>query len=280
MKSVLICPSDHLNVRLLAVDTPLAAVPALGQAVVEYWMSHLACSGVKQVLVLASDRADEVRKLVGDGSRWGVVAEVLEEARELTPEQAAAKYTAQASVMDHFPGLPSHPLFAGYSQWFAALEAWMPLAKTPDRVGMRELRPGVWAGLHGHISSKATLRAPCWLGDHVYVGPGAMVGPRVILERGAFVEPDAEIESSVVGPATFVGRYVRVKDSLAWGGTLVHLQTGLENKVSDAFVLCSLHRPHSQAKPIGFLDRVSELFSRWMEDEPIEQAPQLVKRGS
>ena len=55
MKSVLICPSDHLNVRLLAVDTPLAAVPALGQAVVEYWMSHLACSGVKQVLVLASD---------------------------------------------------------------------------------------------------------------------------------------------------------------------------------------------------------------------------------
>jgi hypothetical protein len=73
---------------------------------------------------------------------------------------------------------------------------------------------------------------------------------------------------------------VRIKDCLAWGGTLADMQTGLENKVSDAFVLCSLQRPPSQAKPIGFLDRVSELFSRWMEDEPMEQAPQLVKGAS
>jgi NDP-sugar pyrophosphorylase family protein len=278
MKAVLICPSGHPAFRLLAADRPLAAVPALGRGLVEYWMSHLACAGVKQAVILSSDRTEEVEKLVGDGSRWGVAAEVIDDARELSPEQAAEKYEGSASVMDHFPGLPTHPLFESCQHWFDALEAWMPHARTPDRVGVRELRPGVWVGLHGQISSQAVLHAPCWLGDHVYVGPGAIIGPHVILEEGAFIEPEAEIESSLIGPGTFVGRYVRIKDSLAWGSTLVDLETGLEDHISDAFVLCSLQRPVSEPKRAGLMERVAELLGRWRIDEPLAAAPQLIKR--
>jgi NDP-sugar pyrophosphorylase family protein len=280
MKTILICPAERPEVPLLSLETPLAVAPALGHSVVEYWMSHLACSGIQQVVLLAHDRPDEVRKAVGNGSRWGIAVEVMAESRELTPEQAAEKYGAAASVMDHFPGLPDHPLFAGYELWFRALETWMPRARTPERVGVRELRPGIWAGLHGHISREARLCAPCWLGDHVYVGPGAIIGPGAIVENGALIEPKAEITGSVIGPATFVGQYVQINHSLVWGDTLVNWQTGDASKVSDAFLVCSLHARRPRANPVPLLERVADWLNHWREGSPLEPQPVLLKKGS
>jgi hypothetical protein len=276
MKTILICPADSTEVPLLASEVPLTLSPAFGQSLLEYWMSSMACQGVKQVVVLASDRPEEVQRIVGNGARWGVTTEVMAEARELTPEQAAEKYGAPAHLMDHFPGLPEQPLFTSYEQWFKALETWMPRARTPDRVGAREVSPGIWVGLHGHISREARLCAPCWLGDHVYVGAGAVVGPSAILENGAFIEPKAEIKNSVIGPGTFVGQYVQITHSLAWGDKLVNLQTGLENVVSDAFLLCSLHPRRPSPKPLPLLERVSECLARWKEEAPLPAEPVLI----
>jgi NDP-sugar pyrophosphorylase family protein len=278
MKAILVCPGERAEVPLLSADAPLAVAPALGHGVVEYWMSHLACAGVKEVVLLANDRPEEVRKIVGNGSRWGVAAQVLEESRELMPENAAEKYGAPASVMDHFPGFPAFPLFTSYQHWFAALENWMPRAETPDRVGVREVRPGIWVGLHGEIAREAQLCAPCWLGDHVYVGPGAVIGPGTVLENGAFIEEKAEIKRSIIGPATLVGQYMQISHSLAWGGTLVNWQTGQENKVADAFLLCSLHPPRPKAKGVPLLERVTEWLDRWKEEPPLETQPILVKK--
>jgi NDP-sugar pyrophosphorylase family protein len=280
MKTVLICPSERPEVPLLSAEAPLAAASALGQGVVEYWMSHVACAGAKDVVLLAQDRPADIRKIVGNGSRWGVAAEVIAEPRELTPEDAAEKYGASAWVMDRFPGVAGYPLFTSYKQWFRALEAWMPRARTPHRVGVRELFPGVWAGLHGHISREARLCAPCWIGDHVYVGPGAVVGPGAILENGAFIEPMAQITSSVIGPATFVGQYVQIENSLAWGDTQLNWQTGLQNKVSDAFLLCSLRPRRSGHKAVPLLGRVADWLAGWKEEQPLEPQPILIKKGS
>jgi NDP-sugar pyrophosphorylase family protein len=278
MKAILICPAVRPTIPLLAADRPLATVPALGQRLLEYWMSHLALNGVKQAIILSNDRTEEVGRIVGKGLRWGVAAEVIHEARELDALEATEKYQGPASLIDHFPGLPTHPLFGGYYQWFKALEAWLPSANTPDRVGLRELRPGVWAGLRSHVSTQAILHPPCWLADHVYIGPGAVVGPRAILEEGAFIEAEAEIKSGWVGPATFVGRYVRLEDSLAWGSTVVDMPSASETKISDPFVLCSLQRSGSHPAGSAFLDRIADSICRWMLDEPLGQAPELVKR--
>jgi NDP-sugar pyrophosphorylase family protein len=280
MKSILICPGDRAEVPLLAEEAPLALAPALGYGLLEYWMSHLAGAGVKEVVLLAHDRPDEVRKLVGNGSRWGFAAEVFDEARELTPEEAGEKYGAAASLMDHFPGLPEHPLFETYAGWFRALEVWMPRAMTPDRVGVREVSQGIWMGLHGHISRNARLCAPCWLGDHVYVGPGAVIGPGAVLEDGAFVEREAEIRSSVIGTATFVGRYVQITNSLAWGDTLINWQTGVEHKVSDAFLLCSVRLTRPSAKAVPMLDRVAGWLASRKEPDPVNYQALLLKKGS
>jgi len=278
MKAVLICPGERPEVALLSVEAPLALAPALGYGVVEYWMSHLACAGVKQIVLLANDRPNQLREIVGHGSRWGVAAEVREESLELTSEHAAEKYGAPATVMDHFPGFPSYPLFASYQHWFAALENWMSRAETPDRVGLREVQPGIWVGLHGQISREATLRAPCWMGDHVFVGPGAVIGPGAVLENGAFIEAKAQIISSVIEPATFVGQYVQISHSVAWGGTVVNWQTGLENKISDAFLLCSLRPQRPAAKTLSLRNRLGEWLARWREDQRLTPKPVLLKK--
>jgi NDP-sugar pyrophosphorylase family protein len=280
MKYILISPAEQPEIPLLSRGTPLVLAPALGLSVVEYWMSYLACAGVRQVVLLAHERQNEVLKAVGDGSRWGLAVELMAESKELAPEYAAEKYGATASLMDHLPGLPEHPLFASYEQWYRGLEAWIPRSTTPDRVGVREVKPGVWVGLHGHISDDARLCAPSWVGDHVYVGAGAVIGPGAILENGAFIEPKAEIQNSVIGPSTFVGQYLQVTNSLAWGSSLVNWQTGLENKVSDAFLLCSLRLQPAHARNLHWLNRVSEWLARWNEDQPLEPGPILVKKGS
>lgn len=282
MKAILICPGERPDVAHLATDSPLVLKPALGQSLLEYWMSYLTCKNVKHVVLLVQNGQVEFQNILGSGSRWGVTVEIVSESWEMTPAQATEKYGAPAFLADQFPGLPEHSPFAGYAQWFQSLMAWMPRARIPDRVGVREVALGIWVGLHCQISRQAQLQAPCWVGDHVYIGPGAVIGPEVVLENGAFVEPNAEITNSVVGPATFVGQYVQIKHSLALGGTLINWQTGLESKVSDAFLLCSLEPQRAGDKAMPLLDRVAEWLALWKEDQdqPLEPEPLLVKRGS
>jgi NDP-sugar pyrophosphorylase family protein len=275
MKTILICPSERTGVPFLGKNAPLSNVPMMGHGLLEYWLSFLACARAKEVLVLAQDRAEQVKALVEDGSRWGLKVEVSAKARELTPEEAQSQYEPDSTVyvLDHFPEMPEKPLFTSYADWFAAMQEWMPRAKTPDRAGVREIQPGVWAGLHCNISKAAYLQAPCWLGDHVYIGSAATIGPGSILEDGAFVEPKARIINSYVGPDTFVGRYVQVKDSVACGDTLINWQTSLEIKVPDSFLMCSLRpaAPKQKSGSASWLDRIADF---WNDLEAAEQAVQ------
>jgi len=164
-------------------------------------------------------------------------------------------------VLDHFPGLSQYPLYNSYSGWFAALHAWMPRARTPDRVGVRELRPGVWVGLHAHIHPEAQIHAPSWIGRNAFIGKGAIVGPGSIVEDGAFIEPAAVLAGSYVAPETFVGQYAEICGSIALGNTLINWQTGSSTNVADTFLLCALRRPQ-WTSAAGWFGRMAELYSR------------------
>ena len=277
MKALLLCPAARPQVGWLAETAPLATVPLLGQSLLEYWLSHLACSNARQVTVVAHERVDQVRALAGDGARWGLAVKVAEELREFTSSQALLKYAADLDpipapgslvTLDYFPGKPELPLFTSYRDWFAAMQAWMPHAITPDRVGMTEVRRGLWVGLHSHISPQARLLAPCWIGKHVFVGANAVIGSHSIVEDGAFIEPGVEIQESSIGPDTFVGRFAQVSRSIAWGSTLINWQTGSLTKVTDSFLLCALRRPRRQ-RTAGWLTRLSDLYCRGKEEVQI-----------
>ena len=249
MKALLICPADRSAVACLAENTPLAIAPLLGRTLVEYWIEDLLARGAKHILVLASDRPHRVRDAVGDGTRWGIRVDVLPQSRELTPEEARKKYRtndtewlaeADAVAMETLPGLPDNPLFDSYSGWFSALQAFIPHAISPGRIGVREVHPGVWVALHAQIPASAQLHAPCWIGEHVLISEGAVIGPNAIVEDRAVIESGARINQSIVGPETFVGELISLHNSIAHGSTVVNWQTDSCLRVPDAFFLCSL----------------------------------------
>ncbi len=241
------------------------------------------------MLVVANDdRPDHVRALVGDGSRWGLKAKFISTPREPSPEEFLSDYGGELGaeaqpegivVMNHFPEVPQ-PLFTGYEEWFAAVQAWMPRAIQPDRVGMRELQPGVWAALTAHVERGAELRAPCWLGENTYVSAGAVIGPEAVLEPGAFVEADAEISHTVIGPSTFVGRYVRLEHALALGNRIINWKTDAETEVQDPFLLCSWQRVEPEAARAGWHERILELCTRQKDEHPLLWKCFSLKRGS
>lgn len=258
MKALLICPSDRPGVAQLAENHPLAVAPLLGKTLIEYWIESLVARGVKHVTVLAADRPHQVREVVGQGTRWGVSLEVIAEGRELSADEAARKYGSSGEIilMECLPGLPEQPLFETYAGWFAALNAFLPRALTSDRIGAREIQPGVWIGLHAQVSPTARLRAPCWIGEHAVICDDATVGPLAIIEDRAVIEQGATVQRSIVGPETFVGQMISVQNSIAQGGTLLNWQTGSLLHVPDAFFMCSLNERNFSATAPGLLARI------------------------
>ncbi|HWC59365.1 MAG TPA: hypothetical protein VHC44_06690, partial [Verrucomicrobiae bacterium] len=160
-------------------------------------------------------------------------------------------------VLDHFPGEPNLPIFTSYADLFAGMMRWLPRANTVDRVGFRELQPGIWIGRHAHVSPQAQLTGPCWIGQHVFVGAGCVIGPNAVLEDRSFIEGGAEVVNSVIGPDTFIGKLAALQRSLAWGSTLINWQSGSVAQVLDSFLMCALKREPNGEK---FLGRLMELL--------------------
>jgi hypothetical protein len=244
MNALLICPADRPAVGELAARCPLATTPLLGRSLLEYWIEALAARGVKHVTVLASDRPTRVRAHVGDGRRWGIQLDVLPTAHELTAEEARRKFLrggeGEVIVLDHLPDQPGLPLFDSYAGWFAAVRAWLPHAVTPGRIGVRQVMPGVWIGLRAEVDPTARLIAPCWIGDYARIGPRAVVGPGAVVDDRSVVEEGARVVESLVGPDTYVGRFVSVEQSLALGRLLIHAGLNSSVHVPDPFLLADL----------------------------------------
>ncbi len=243
MNTLLICPVHRSQVSRLSEHHPLVLAPLLGKCLMEYWLEHLASRGDRDVRIIASDRPDQVRALVGDGSRWGLRVEVMTQS-----DSTADTPPDHVMIMDHLPGLAGVPLFESYRTWFKALQTWMPYAGTPARIGRREIKPGISVGMHARISASAKLHSPCWIGEHCVVSADAIIGPGAILEDRAFVGSGACITQSVIGPETFVGDFTLVEQSLASSNLLINWENRSCLEVPDAFLLSSL-RAQPPLKP-------------------------------
>jgi hypothetical protein len=271
MKSILICPDERRSVGVFSETAPLANVPILGESLLEYWLAHQAVLGAREVLVLAVDRPEQIGAAIGDGARWGLQVTVIPENRELTIAEARARYQLPPGapkqcessgspdscsgwlpfpndiiVMDRVPGLPEVTPLASYAHWFAAARALMPRALTPDRVGIHEVQPGVWVGLHTHVAQGAKLIGPCWIDDHAWIEAETVIGPHAILERETCISHGAQISNSLIGPRTFVGKFTEVSHSIAWGPMLINWERDSCVKVTDEFLLSSLQPHHAQ----------------------------------
>ena len=249
MKALLICPADRSSAAFLARTCPLALVPIFGRSLLDLWLSDLANRGARKVLILAADRPEKVRAHVGRGEQWGLQVEVQPDTRELTPDEARAKHRPKAetdwlpapydaTLLDHVPG-SSIQLWNTPADWFAELQKLMPTAAA-DRVGMRELAPGVFVHVRSRIDPAARLTAPCWVGANSWVAALAKVGPDAIVEEGSYVDDGASVHQSLVGTGTYVGSLTELNQSLAWGRGLYKWTNGSFTEVTDQFLLADI----------------------------------------
>jgi NDP-sugar pyrophosphorylase family protein len=281
MKAILICPGYRPAVAQLAEMAPLAAVPLLGESLVVYWLVHLASLGAREVTVLSCDRPGAIRQLVGSGSRWGLRVNVVAEMHELTVAEARARHGGgegwlpaphDIQLGDHLPGLPAHRVGDSYADWFAGVQAWRDRAITPDRTGVHEREPGIYVGWQSMIPADAVLIAPCWIGEKVRIGAGAIIGPHAVVENRAVIGEGAEVVRSIVGPETLVGDQTEVADSLAIGDTLINWRDGSCLHVSDEFLLCPLQRPAPESAE--WLHRVTQALTGSSSPLiPVDQSP-------
>lgn len=269
MRTLLICPQNRPETAALADSGPLSNVTLLGKTVIEYWIEHLVGRGAREIFILATDRPEQVRALVGTGCRWGIRTMVFPEKHELTAAEARRRYRDDDSawlaapddinVMDHLPGLAEFPLFTSYADWMAALRRKLPCALTPERIGCREIAPGIWIGLHARIAPDAELIAPCWIGDHALISRGAIIGPEAVIENESCIERHAVVAHSVVQPKTFVGEATELRHSIASGSTLINWRLNSVIKVTDAFLLSPLTKRPSAFRSVSCLSRLAAL---------------------
>lgn len=249
MNVALLCPDDASRVPSLARKVPLVLTPFLSQTVIEHALAGLAGAGAKNVRIVAPDRPDEIRRVVGRGEAWGITVEVfpVKDRVEFDASVTAAAMAADSAsksgaqlsgsfLLDHLPQAPHLPLWQSYRGWYEAQQILLPtLAR--ERVGMREVKPGVFVGLRSQVAPDATLAGPCWIGANVRIGPRAVIGVGAIIEDGAYVDEGVEVVGSILGPRTYLGSFTELRDSFAWGTDLLNLDSGSLIEVADRFLL-------------------------------------------
>ena len=277
MKVILICPNQANGIPVLADLKPLVTLPFLGESFICYWLQHLAAERFKEVRLVTTDPAKSIAAVTGSGSRWGLKVEIFHEVRELPPAEARKRYRPSYEtdwpaepndviIADHFPGVPGHKVFESYAAWFKALSLWLPQSMVANRVGTREIAPGVWAGKRCKIAKTARLLAPCWLGDCVHVGASSTVGPMAFLEDHVVIDKNSTVANGWVGPETFVGQLTELKDSLGWGSLLVNWKTGSHTVIPDPFLMSSLaEKPREEELKETLAARVKRPLARPLE---------------
>jgi lipopolysaccharide/colanic/teichoic acid biosynthesis glycosyltransferase len=240
MNALLICPSESPETVFYSRHSPLALIPVLGRSALDRALADLANQGAKRILILAADRPDKIRSAVHEGKPWGVHATVLAESCDLSIEEAKLKHTnADEEWLVQSLNVWQFGNATTSKEWFNALVDQLP-SVGPETVGMSEIQPGVWVGTHSKVSPDAKIEAPNWIGQHAWIAAGTVIGPRAVIEKSACVEEGAEVVNSFVGPSTYAGGFIELRDSMAWGNRLLNRNSESLIEITDAFLLSDL----------------------------------------
>lgn len=268
MDVFIICPDYRKCAGFARRIRPLALWPVLGRSLLDLWLEHLAAAGVKNATILAADRPHEIRHAVDQGGRWGLSITVLSVKREPSTEEARLRFTGKDTsgrapniiTLDTLPSMPHKPLWESSAGMFDIMLGNLRGTPPEAHLTMREIAPEVHVSTRARISATAKIEGPVWIGPQVIVGDNAQILAGTVIEEAAYIDRDAIVSESWVGPSTYVGAMTNVQNSFAWGGGIENWSKGVFLEITDDFLLTNLsHKPIGSVRS-GMLTRIAGLL--------------------
>jgi hypothetical protein len=90
------------------------------------------------------------------------------------------------------------------------------------------------------IHREAKLQGPLFIGSGALIAKGASIGPHVIIEEGCIIDKDSSLQEAIIGENTYVGKGLKVCDSLIIRKDLFHLGLGTHIELHDALLITPL----------------------------------------
>jgi hypothetical protein len=102
-----------------------------------------------------------------------------------------------------------------------------------------EVKPGIWLSRGAHVHADAQLRAPVLVGPDTHVLAGAVVGPEALLGKEVLIERGARVARASVGDLTWVGEGASLCEVHAEGARTESFVDGTERREPDPLLLRS-----------------------------------------
>ncbi|GHF08477.1 glucose-1-phosphate thymidylyltransferase [Streptomyces fumanus] len=83
MKALVLSGGMGARLRPLTYSTPKQLVPVAGKAVLEHVIDNILAAGITDIGVIVGDRAEQIREVIGDGSRFGARITYIRQAQPL-----------------------------------------------------------------------------------------------------------------------------------------------------------------------------------------------------
>lgn len=108
------------------------------------------------------------------------------------------------------------------SEGGALLRAIEPMLKGrfPVVIEGSEIEPGAFLSRNVVIHPTAQIQAPLYIGADVVLGPNSRVGPGVAIGKRSYVGPDCEIAQAQLGPDSWLGASLDIKNAVVWRGLI------------------------------------------------------------
>lgn len=264
MNAVLILPDQRDAAAFARRIRPLALMPIMGRELLDLWLEKLASEGVKKVTLLAADRPEEIRRAIGNGGRWGLRLQLIPVPREPEVHEARALFATDADTrvlkLESLPSKAGEPLWESTEGLYDVLRRLFRVASANGSLTMRRLAPDVFVSTQARIASTAVIEGPAWIGPQVIIADNAHILPGSIIEKAAYIDRDATVRGSWVGPKTYVGAMTEISHSFAWGDGLENWRLASFIEITDDFLLASLRHQRFGSARAGWSTRAFALL--------------------